>query len=65
MLERGERVSLALWAGRGVWVQVADGELSVNGQQVRAGDGIAIGATDEVRIEGLERTEALVFDMAL
>jgi len=30
-----------------------------------AGDGIEIGATDEVRIEGHERTEALVFDMAL
>jgi redox-sensitive bicupin YhaK (pirin superfamily) len=64
-LERGERVSLALRSGRGVWVQVAAGELSVNGQQVRAGDGIEIGATDEVRIEGHERTEALVFDMAL
>ena len=49
----------------GVWVQVAGGELSVNGQQVGAGDGIEIGATDEVRIEGHERTEALVFDMAL
>ena len=64
-LERGERVSLALRAGRGVWVQVADGELSVNGQLVGAGDGIAIGATDDVHIEGHERTEALVFDMAL
>ena len=64
-LERGERVSLALRAERGVWVQVADGELSVNGQRVSAGDGIAIGDADEVRIEGHERTEALVFDMAL
>ena len=44
---------------------MADGELSVNGQQVRAGDGIAIGAADEVGIEGREGTEALVFDMAL
>ena len=64
-LERGERASLALRAGRGVWVQVADGELSVNGEKIGAGDGIAIDEADEVRIEGHERTEALVFDMAL
>ena len=64
-LERGDRVSLPLRAGRGVWVQVTNGELSVNGQPVRAGDGIAISATDQVGIEGRERSEALVFDMAL
>ncbi|RBP17616.1 hypothetical protein DFR50_102108 [Roseiarcus fermentans] len=64
-LEGGESVALALRAGRGVWVQVADGELSVNGQRVSGGDGIAIGETDEIRIESLGRTEALVFDMAL
>ena len=64
-LERGERASLALRAGRGVWVQVADGELSVNGEKVGAGDGIAIDKADEVCMEAHERTEALVFDMAL
>jgi redox-sensitive bicupin YhaK (pirin superfamily) len=64
-LEPAESVSLVLRPGRGVWVQVVDGELSVNGERVRAGDGIAIGATDEIRIEAHERTEALVFDMAL
>ncbi len=64
-LERGERASLALRGGRGVWVQVADGALSVNGEEVHAGDGIAIAAAGEVVIEGRERTEALVFDMTL
>ncbi len=64
-LERGDRVSLPLRAERGAWVQVTNGELSVNGQPVRAGDGIAISATDQVGIEGRERSEALVFDMAL
>ena len=65
VLERGESVSLALRTGRGVWVQVADGALSVNGERVSAGDGIAIGGADEVRVESLGPTEALVFDMAL
>ena len=47
-----------------VWDR-GDWQPLVNGQQVHAGDGIAIGASDEVRVEGHERTESLVFDMAL
>jgi len=46
-------------------VNAADGELSVSGERVGAGGEIAIGDTDDVRVESLERTEALVFDMTL
>ena len=51
-------------AGRVAWVQVVDGGLIVNGQRLRAGDGLAISGADELRLEALAATEALVFDMA-
>ena len=46
------------------WVQVVDGGLTVNGQRLRAGDGLAVSGADELRLEALAGAHALVFDMA-
>ncbi len=62
-LEAGESVSHRMSAGRGAWVQVVDGELTVNGEALKAGDGVAISGTDDVRLEARAATEALLFDM--
>ncbi|HKN28579.1 MAG TPA: pirin family protein [Roseiarcus sp.] len=62
-LEAGENVSHRMSAGRGAWVQVVDGELTVNGEALKAGDGVAISGTDDVRLEARAATEALLFDM--
>ena len=64
-LRPGEIVSHGLTAGRGAWVQVIDGELTVNGKALRSGDGVAIAGTHELRLEAGGETEALLFDMAL
>jgi redox-sensitive bicupin YhaK (pirin superfamily) len=64
LLEPGKPVTHRLAAGRGAWVQVVDGVLTVNGQQLRAGDGVAISGAGELRLEAEAATEALVFDMA-
>jgi quercetin 2,3-dioxygenase len=50
-------------ADRGAWVQVVDGELTVNGEALKAGDGVAISGADDVRLEARAATEALLFDM--
>jgi quercetin 2,3-dioxygenase len=63
LLEPGERVSHVLSAARGAWVQVVDGELTVNGETLRAGDGVSISDTDELRLEATAASEALLFDM--
>lgn len=55
------KVEHELRQGRGVWVQVAQGELKVNGEQLSAGDGIAVEQVEWVVIEG--KGEALVFDL--
>ena len=63
LLEPGESVSHRMSAGRVAWVQVVDGGLIVNGQRLRAGDGLAMSGADELRLKAQAATEALVFDM--
>jgi hypothetical protein len=60
----GEGTRLDLRPGRGVWVQVAHGDVNINGVNLNAGDGAAITDADAVEIEGRKGGEVLVFDMA-
>ena len=66
ILSPGQRVRHAIPAGRVAWVQVARGEVLVNGQRLRAGDGLA--AVDEAGIDvagaGSGDADVLVFDLA-
>ncbi len=65
LLAPGERAEHALAAGRHAWVQVARGELALNGTALRAGDGAAV--SDERALAlvaaGKETAEVLVFDL--
>lgn len=62
-LSPGEGVSQPIGKGRGVWVQVATGSISVNGQRLDEGDGAAITEEDCLEIQGVTDAEALVFDL--
>ena len=66
VLGKGEPVRHALAKGRHAWVQVARGEVTVNGKALRAGDGAALSDEREVAIEGAGASggEALLFDLA-
>ncbi len=55
-------VEFPLRDGRGVWVQVASGELSVNGERLSAGDGVMVERAERIILEGTG--EALLFDLA-
>jgi redox-sensitive bicupin YhaK (pirin superfamily) len=50
--------------GRLVWVQVARGSLSANGERLEAGDGAAITDEPTIALRGLQHSEFLLFDMA-
>jgi quercetin 2,3-dioxygenase len=63
-LDKGKEVKHALEPGRHAWVQVARGEVAVNGKALKAGDGAAISDEKEVRVEAREASEALLFDLA-
>jgi redox-sensitive bicupin YhaK (pirin superfamily) len=66
ILEGGEQVTHALAPGRAAWVQLVRGELLVNGQLLREGDGAAIEGEAAVTFEAGagKRGEALLFDLA-
>lgn len=58
-----ESAELPLAAGRRAWVHVARGSLVVNGQQLGAGDGLALQDEAAVRLGDGEGAEVLVFDL--
>jgi redox-sensitive bicupin YhaK (pirin superfamily) len=66
LLGDGERVAHALAPGRHAWVQVARGELTLNGRLLAAGDGAAVSDEPEVVLVGAGATpaEALLLDLA-
>ena len=64
LVEKGERRSLPLAAGRSAWVHVARGAAEVNGQALSEGDGAAITGAAAVTLAGTGSAEVLVFDLA-
>jgi quercetin 2,3-dioxygenase len=64
VLDTGQKADLALGDGRHAWVQVAEGGVRVNGQELAAGDGVAISDERHLTIEGSDTGEVLVFDLA-
>lgn len=63
-LEPGATLSHPLAAGRHAWVQVATGELAVNGQPLKEGDGAALSGEAAVIMEAKGQAEVLLFDLA-
>ena len=63
-LPSGKEVKHSLAPGRHAWLQAARGKLTVNGLEVGAGDGAAIGGERELVIRADEPAEFLLFDLA-
>lgn len=64
LLDGEDAVEFEPGAGRLVWLQVARGELRVNGRPLREGDGLAIDEPGRLRLDGANVAEVLLFDMA-
>ncbi len=64
VLAPGETASLSIAAGRGAWVQVARGSLTVNGERLEPGDGAAIEDVRDLAFATEDGAEFLVFDLA-
>jgi redox-sensitive bicupin YhaK (pirin superfamily) len=64
LLERGERVTHAVSAGRRTWLQVARGSIEADGHTLHAGDGAAISGTRTIDVTATSNgTELLLFDL--
>ena len=62
-LKAGDKVAHPLPPGRHAWVQVAEGEVTVNGHPLTAGDGAALSDEPAVEITGRAPAQVLVFDL--
>lgn len=59
----GDSTQHTLRPGRHAWVQVAEGEITLNGQQLRAGDGAAVSEEKVLELFASKPAQALVFDL--
>ena len=58
-----DEAQLELSSTRKAWLQNISGPLQVNGQQMAAGDGLAVQSESILRIKSLDPAEFLVFDL--
>jgi redox-sensitive bicupin YhaK (pirin superfamily) len=64
VFEAGQTGEHTLAPGRHAWVHVVRGTAKINGEALAAGDAVALSGETLVRIEGLDASELLVFDLA-
>lgn len=64
LLSPGDEIRHTLGMKRHAWVQVAKGEIEVNGQKLLQGDGAAVSEERELTIRGMKDAEVLLFDLA-
>ncbi len=62
-LEPGNEVSHALKSNRHAWVHIAEGEVKLNGDTLKAGDAIALSNETEVKLAAAKPSQVLVFDL--
>jgi len=62
-LEKGQTPAHPLAKGRHAWIQVLEGELSVNGTLAKVGDGVAVSEESRLEFSSEDSVHALVFDL--
>lgn len=63
ILPLGQSLTHSLAPSRYGWLQVARGQITLNGVHLRAGDGAAISEETSLAIQSLEDSEILLFDL--
>jgi redox-sensitive bicupin YhaK (pirin superfamily) len=64
VLAAGESVKYELKPARHAYVQVARGNVTLNGTKLETGDGAAISVEKAVELTGVDKAEVLLFDLA-
>src|SRR5262249_31840439 len=64
LLDVGQKVEHRFAAQRQGWLQVIAGDISLNGQRLKTGDGAVIEDETDLQIAANEPTEFLLFDLA-
>jgi quercetin 2,3-dioxygenase len=64
LLGKGEQAEYTLAPDRHAWVQLARGRGTLNGVELKAGDGVAVSQESRLVLTASEPIEALLFDLA-
>ena len=63
VLTPGTSLTHSLADGRQAWIQVASGDVTVAGESLSSGDGIAVAEIDSIDVKAGTESEILLFDM--
>ena len=63
-LKNGDELDFKLKPGRAAWIQVIDGNLSISGKKVSAGDAVSVEDADTIQISAADKSEIILFDFA-
>jgi quercetin 2,3-dioxygenase len=63
-LEPGNEISYSVKPDRYAWVQVAQGNLTLNDESLQAGDGVQISGAEDLTLRADTGAEVLIFDLA-
>ena len=63
-LRSGQSAKYILSAGRGAWLQILRGSVTLNAQALASGDGASISEEPSLTIQANNAAEAMLFDMA-
>ena len=64
VFDAGGTAEKVIAPGRHAWAHVVRGKVRINGNELAAGDALAMSGEPLIRIEGLDAAELLVFDLA-
>jgi len=62
-LSKGEKVEHALQPHRHAWIHVAEGEVNLNGQRLKAGDAAALSDESRASLSATSDSQVLLFDL--
>ncbi len=63
-LEQGKSIEQTLPVDRHAWIQVLRGSVSLNGEKLTAGDGVAVSDETQLHFEASTNAEIMLFDLA-
>lgn len=63
-LDKGQSLDYTLKPGRNAWLQLASGNVEINGKKLGKSDAAAISDEDKITITANDNTELLLFDLA-
>jgi redox-sensitive bicupin YhaK (pirin superfamily) len=63
VLDTGKKLDFEVKKDRAVWLQIVEGEITVDNTVLISGDGMGIDEAHKINLQSIEKTEFLLFDM--